>query len=141
MPIKTKPINVIAEKYVRKAQTAGPDYEAGVKDPKRDWATATSGASDSYIAGVTAAIGQGRFQSGVNKAGTQKWQAKALAKGVSRYPTGVAAAKNDYQTGFSPYLSTIQGIDLPPRGPKGDPGNYNRVTVIGQALHAQKVGS
>lgn len=141
MPIKTKPISDVAEKYVRKAQAAGQDYASGVRNPRADWQTQTANAAGNYQAGVTAAIGRGAFQAGVAAAGTSKWQSKAISKGVPRYPTGVAAAKDDYTKGFAPFLSIIQNLNLPPRGPKGDPGNYARVAAIGTALHAAKVGS
>ena len=140
MPIKTKSMSDIAEKWVRKAQGAGQDYAAGVRSPKADWQSQTAAAAPNYAAGVTAAIGRQAFEKGVSAAGTQKWQAKAISKGVPRYPTGVAAAKDDFSKGFTPFLSVIQGVDLPARGPKGDPGNYARVTAIGQALHNAKVG-
>lgn len=140
MSIKTKNLSDIAEKFVRKAGLATQDYKAGVANPSKDWQTETSAASSSYDAGVTAAIGRGAFQSGVAAAGTQKWQRNSIAKGSVRYGPGVAAAKDDYSKGFAPFLSIIQGLTLSPRGPKGDPTNYNRSAEVGQALHAAKVG-
>jgi len=140
MPIKTKNLSDIAEKFVRKAQGAAQDYKAGVTSPSKDWQTETSAAAASYAAGVTAAIGRGAFESGVSAAGTQKWQRNAIAKGSVRYGPGVAAAKDDYSRGFAPFLSIIQGLSLSPRGPKGDPSNYARSAEVGQALHAAKVG-
>jgi len=140
MAIKTKSITDIGEKWVRKAQAAGQDYKAGVDNPSKDWGTETAAAAPSYAAGVTAAIGRNAFQTGVQKAGTQKWQRKASQVGTARYGPGVTAAKNDYQTGFTPFLSIIQGLTLSPRGPKGDPQNYTRSQEVGQALHNAKVG-
>ena len=140
MPIKTKSLQEISEKFVRKGGAAGQDYAAGVKNPKKDWQAETAAASGNYAAGVTAAIGRGAFATGVNKAGSAKWQRNAIAKGVTRYPAGVLAAKPDYEAGFGKYLTIIQGLDLPPRGPKGDPGNITRVSAIAAALHAAKVG-
>ena len=140
MPIKTKNLSDIAEKFVRKAQGAAQDYKAGVTSPSKDWQAETTAAAPSYVAGVTAAIGRNAFQNGVSNAGTAKWQRNAINKGAVRYGPGVAAAKDDYQKGFAPFLSIIQGLNLSPRGPKGDPANYNRSAEVGQALHAAKVG-
>ena len=141
MAIKTKNLSDIAEKFVRKAQAASQDYKAGVTSPSKDWATETSAAAASYVAGVTAAIGRDAFQLGVSNAGTQKWQRNATTKGAVRYGPGVAAAKEDYTKGFAPFLSVIQGLTLSPRGPKGDPANYNRSQEVGTALHNAKIGA
>lgn len=140
MPINTKNLSDIAEKFVRKAQNAAVDYKAGVSAPSKDWQAETTAAVPSYNAGVQAAISRNAFGSGVSKAGTQKWQRGAINKGSVRYGPGVAAAKQEYQDGFAPYLSVLQSLNLAPRGPKGDPGNYTRVQQVGDALHAKKVG-
>jgi len=136
-----KPTAVSADKWVRRAGQAGPDYARGVQNPRTSWAEATSAAADAHAAGVQQAISEGRFEKGVSKAGNAKWQRKATSIGAQRYGPGVAAAKSDYETGFSPYAAVIQGVTLPPRGPKGDPRNYERVKQIGDALHGAKTGA
>ncbi len=140
MPIKTKALSDIAEKFVRKAQAASQDYKSGVTNPSKDWATETGNAAASYVAGVTAAIGRNAFSTGVANAGTPKWQRNAVSKGSVRYGPGVAAAKDEYSRGFAPFLSVIQGLNLPARGPKGDPGNFARSQAVGEALHSAKIG-
>ena len=129
----------IAEKWARVTPGRAPDYEAGVKNPKKDWETQTLKAADAYREGVQAAISEGRFEKGVRKAGTSKWQTKAVKLGVPRWGPGVAAAKDAYEKGFAPYRDIIERIELPPRRPKGDPGNIDRVRVIAMALHEAKV--
>lgn len=81
------------------------------------------------------------FSKGVTKAGTGKWQAQAVAKGVSRYPQGVAGAQSAYQAGFEPYANVIQSTTLPPKFAKGDPRNLQRVTAMSQALRSAKTQS
>lgn len=129
-----------AAKWARNAGNAAPSYKAGVTSPKRSWAQATADAADAYTQGVTQAASSGRFAAGVAKAGDGKWQRKAAQVGASRYAGGVQAAQGDYQAGFAPYAQVIQGVTLPPRGPKGAPGNYQRVQAVGDALHQAKVG-
>src|SRR5271166_2779602 len=90
MAIAVKDIGTIAAKWSQRAQAAGPDYTAGVKAPSTDWATATSASAQSWSQGVQQAVTDGRFSSGVTKAGTAKWQAGAVNKGAARYPQGVA---------------------------------------------------
>ncbi len=134
----TKPLAQVVEKYKRRASQASPDYLAGVKAPKKDWATETAAASENYGAGVSAAIANGSFEKGVQAAGTPKWARKAVAVGAGRFGPGVAAAAPDYSEKMGKVLSTIEGISLPPRGAKGDPRNYARSQAIGEALNAAK---
>ncbi len=140
MPAVT-PIAVSSDKWVRRAGQAAPDYERGVNNPRTSWAEATAAAKDAQAAGIQQAITEGRFEKGVAKAGNAKWQRKAATLGTQRFGTGVAAAKADYEGGFTPYVGVIQNITLPPRGPKGDPRNYDRTKIIGDALHAAKIGA
>jgi len=124
----------VADKWVDVASRAGPYYEAGVKAPRRAWDEATIAAAPTWEQGVTAAIQAGRFKAGVSIAGMGKWQSKAATLGVSRYPEGVRAAKEDYARAVAPYLDEIEAITLPPRGPRGDPKNLDRVRAIADAL-------
>lgn len=136
-----KSVAVAADKWVRRAGQASQDYARGVQSPRKSWQEATSEAAEAQAAGVQQAIAEGRFEKGVQKAGNGKWQRKASTLGAQRFGPGVAAAKADYESGFSPYASVIQGVSLPPRGPKGDPRNYERTKAIGEALHEAKVGA
>lgn len=133
--VATKPLDQVVDKWQRKVAAAGPDYIAGVNNPKADWQAETSKAAGRYKQGVTQAAAEGRFEKGVAKAGTEKWKRGATGKGADRWPTGVAAAVSDYSSGMGEVLNTIGGVTLPPRGPKGDPANYARVQAIGTALH------
>lgn len=139
MAIKIKSGAAIAEKFAAKGAAAGKDYSDGIASPRRDYATATEAASGTYAAGVQGAIANDSFAKGVRSAGTQKWQRKAAGVGSRRFPEGVTAAKGDYQQGVQPYLDTIAAVDLPPRGPKGDPGNNQRVAIIAAALRQRKL--
>jgi hypothetical protein len=139
MAIKIKSGAAIAAKFAAKAGAAGKDYSDGVASPRRDYATATAAAAETYASGVQQAIVAGSFEKGVAKAGTAKWQRKAAGVGAQRFPQGAQAAQGDYQAGVQPFLDTIAALDLPPRGPKGDPGNINRVSVVANALRARKV--
>jgi hypothetical protein len=136
-----KSVSVASDKWVRRAGQAGPDYAKGVANPRTSWAEATSAAAESQAAGVQQAISEGRFEKGVQKAGNAKWQRKATSVGAQRFGPGVAAAKADYEAGFAPYAAVIQGVTLSPRGPKGDPRNYERVKQVGDALHSAKTGA
>ena len=125
--------------WKRRSAASVPDYEAGIRNPKKDWAQETAAAEDNYNTGVTAAISRKAFGKGVRDAGTAKWQSNAIAKGTVRWSQGIAAAEQNYVEGFAPYAQVIQNTTLPPRGPKGAPENIERVRIMAGALHDEKV--
>ena len=138
---RIKSISEIAKKYSEVTPGRTAYYKSGIEHPKKDWEDETAGAEDAFEAGIADAISRKAFGSGVRDAGTEKWKRKALEVGVSRWGPGVRAAGDDYSKGFAPYRDVIEGVTLPPRGRKGDPRNYERVTAIGKALHDRKIGA
>lgn len=138
--IRVKDIGSLAKKFTRNAGAAAGDYTEGVKSAGADWQANTAASADNFAAGVQAAISDNRFARGVAAAGSAKYTQRASTLGAQRYPTGVAAAEGDWAKGAQPYLQTIAGLVLPPRRPKGDPGNAARAQAVASALRAQKVG-
>lgn len=134
-----KGLDRISEKWARVSQASQPDYEAGIRNPRTDWAKATAAASENYKMGVQQAINQNRFAKGVEKAGSAKWQENSISKGPARWAEGINLSRNQYEKGFAPYREVIERTTLPPRGPKGDPKNIQRVAVIADALHKKKL--
>jgi len=134
-----RPIGSVASKWAQRAGTAGPQYADGVKAPKYDWATNASAGQANWEAGTQAAAVAKSFGKGVAKAGTAKWQSKAVSKGTQRYGPGVADAQPDYQSGFEPYANVISSTTLPPKFAKGDPRNVQRVQVMAAALRKAKM--
>jgi len=134
-----KPMDRITDSWKRRSAASTPDYEAGIRDPKADWATETAAAEKNYNNGVQAAMSRGAFGKGVKTAGTSKWQKMALEKGTARWAQGIAMAEGAYVEGFTPYANVIANTKLPPRGPKGDPKNIERVRVMADALHKEKI--
>lgn len=136
-----KDVSRIAQKWARVAPQRTQDYTEGVSAPRRDWAASAAAAQDTHIAAMQRAATQKSYSKGVRAAGTAKWQQRALAKGPNRYAEGVSIAEPDYRSGFAPYAETIARTTLPPRYPKGDPRNLERVKAIASALHQRKVGA
>jgi len=128
-----------AAKWKQRSSAAQADYSAGIANPRRDWAEATAAAEESYMQGVQAAISSGRFGKGVRRSGSAKWAAQSKTLGAQRFAQGVQASGDNYQRGFDPYRQVIENINLPERGPKGDPRNIERVRLIDDALHAAKL--
>jgi hypothetical protein len=127
------------KRWVNRASVATPDYVSGIQNPRNDWAQATKAAEGSWAQGVQAAASSGAFGKGVQKAGSGKQIAKAIGKGAQRYAAGVADGQSDYETAIAPFLQTIESTVLPPRGPKGDPRNLDRVKAITVALRNKKL--
>ncbi len=134
-----KPLSQIVDKWSRRASVAGPDYEAGVRQPKQDWATATAEAADRYSQGVQEAIANDAFSKGVEDAGTSRWQQGAVSKGVQRFAPGVNLAKPRYQEKMSKVHAVIQATTLPPPGPRGSDQNIERVRAMNRALREAKL--
>lgn len=131
---RVKAASTIAEKWQRVAPTRQQDYEAGIKDPSVDWQRATEASRESFEAGVQEAIQRGAFQRGVAAAGNARWQEKTVNVGAGRWTGGIRAAATDYEKAMEPVVQVIERTVLPPRGPRGDPRNYQRAEAMGRAL-------
>lgn len=134
-----KDLGQAGAKWKRMAAAATPEYKFGVEHPRKDWATETKAAEGAYEAGIAASLADKRFGKGVDRAGTSKWQQGAIEKGVSRWAQGVGVSQAAYEQGVKPYFDVISRITLPKRGPKGDPNNIQRVAILAEALHAEKL--
>jgi len=134
-----KPLSKIAEKWVGNTRQATGAYSDGVKLTPKLWDEETIAATGRYEAGIQQSIADGRFENGVARVGHQKWKSKTLAKGPTRWIQGVGLAEPDYAAGFGPYRAVIESLQLPPRGGAGDPANLDRVRIIAEALHAEKL--
>lgn len=136
-----KSLSAIREKWQRVTPQRTEDYKIGVQNPKRDWEAETIAAKDNWKAGIDAAAGKDLFAKGVSKAGSKKWQERALAKGPGRFAEGVYIAGPDYERGFAPYREAISRVDLGPKFPRRDPRNLDRVKKVVAALVAEKLGA
>ena len=128
----------IAEKFVRVTPTRSEDFLSGVSNPSIDWSQATVAGAAAYEQGLQQSIAAKRFNKGVAKAGTAKWQAKTIQKGGQRWAPGVQESGPDFQAGFEPFAQVINNTTLPQRFSRGDPRNLQRVAAISSALAAAK---
>jgi hypothetical protein len=131
---KTKGVTNTVDKWQRRSAVAAPDYTNGVNNPRVPWDQATKAAEANYRAGVTQAATEGRFGKGVARVGNEKWVKGATVKGPARFVEGVTVGAPNFQDRINQVLTTIEGVTLPARGPKGSPQNYQRITPIGEAL-------
>ena len=139
MAIKVKPIEQSMTKWSENASRASAEFAANAEAAADEWARNTGAASGNYHQAVTAAGIQERFRRGVARAGAAKFARKIRDVARDRFAPGVSAATEDYKAGAEPYMSTLAGITLSPRKPRGDPANYRRVEEIGKALNAKRL--
>lgn len=130
----------IAKKWASVTPGRAGYYKEGVMAPKKDWAERAKAAETAYEEGVTAAIGRKAYGAGVDAAGTAKWKRKATDVGAGRYGPGVRVAEGDFRTGYDPYRNKILELGVLPSYPRGDPRQYEKVKLIGDALHNLKIG-
>jgi hypothetical protein len=137
--VAIRSVDDIAKKWTDVTPGRAPYYEAGVKAPKKDWETETTNAAPTYKSAVQAANIDKLFSGGVKRAGKEKWERKATTVGVARYGPGIAAASEDYKTGFAPFQAEIAATDIPAKKPRGSSENYERVKKIGDALFKKRL--
>lgn len=128
----------ISKKWAEVTPGRANQYEQGVRNPVRDYAANAQAGNEAWKSGTQAAIARDGFKKGVAKAGTAKWQDRAIKLGPSRFGPGVQAAQGDYESGFAPYREAIAGVALPPRGPRRSPQNLQRVNAMVTALSQRK---
>jgi len=134
-----RPIDTITEKFISVTPGRATQYRQGVENPLRDWEAGATAAQETWKRAITEAAGKGMYGKGIKKAGTEKWKKGATTKGPTRFAEGVLLSKDNYKAGFAPYAEEIARTELPPRGPKGDPTNIQRVAVIAKALRNRKL--
>lgn len=137
--IKVKSIEASTTKWAEKARGASAEFATEAEASAEIWARNTAGAADTYGQAISAAGIKERFRRGVVRAGAAKFARKIREVGADRFASGVDAAVMDYKAGAEPYYSTIAGLTLSARKPRGDPANYRRVEEIGKALNAKRL--
>ncbi len=138
--VKSRSAAQAAQKWKERASIAGPDYEAGVRNPKKSWSGAAIAQEGAYEQGVQAGIARKAFGKGVRETGDEGWSKGAIEKGVARFGPGVALAEEKYNSEMGKVISTIERTSLPARGPRGDPRNMERSNKLAAALHKMRTG-
>jgi hypothetical protein len=140
MPIKIKSAGAIAKKWADVTPARSRQWEEEIKaTATEDYAAPAIAAAPIWEQGVMEAAARGGYAKGIEEK-KDKWKRKALAVGTARFGPGVRAAEQDQAAGFAPYREVISALTLAPRGPRGAPGNYERVREVGEALHRKRVG-
>lgn len=136
-----KPLSSIADKWNRRASSAGQEYSDGIASPRRPWAASTKAAEAIYEQGVQAAIARKAFGKGVDRAGDAKWKERSESLGSGRFASGVSVSQDEYAKGFARYHQVLSSLTLPPRNTKGSPSNLQRVAAVATALRNAKTAA
>jgi hypothetical protein len=136
---KVPDLSRVAAKWQQNAGAASPAYAEGVQNPKNDWQRRTLAAADNYKVATQKAISEGRFAKGVQKVSSDDQIQASVQKGTARYGQGIALAGPDFAAGIEPVLQVIAATQLPPKKPKGDPSNIQRVAALAAAQHQAKL--
>jgi len=137
--MKIKSLDKIASKWAEVTPGRAAYYEEGTTGKGGAWETGAKAAEGNWKTGVAAASAAGSFGKGVGRAGGAKYESGIRDKGVARWPQGVSVGGPNYNKGFGAFHSVLSALTLPPKGPKGDPKNLERVRTIMTALRAKKV--
>ena len=137
--VAIKSLDKTVSLWSKRAAAARDEYLEGVQAPRKDWEEETKAAANRYEQGLQDAFANDSFTKGVSKAGTARWKKRATEVGPGRYSEGVRGAEPEFRSGFSPFHSRIAATTLPPRGPKGSPENIERVRIMAEALHDEKL--
>lgn len=137
--VKVKAVADVAKKWGEVTPGRSAYYQTGAAAAGGDWETNTGNAAPNYKAAVSAGNIDKLFAGGVKKAGATKYTRKVAAVGVARFGQGVTAAVDDFQSGVEPMLSTIAGLTLSARQPRGSVANLQRVSTIADALHKKRL--
>lgn len=137
--MKVKEIGASTTKWGENAGRSAVEYADRAEAAAEDWARETGKAADTFGQAITAPGIKERFRRGVARAGAAKYARKIRDVARDRFAPGVAAAISDYTAGVEPYFSTLAGLTLSQRKPKGDPANYKRVEEVGKALNAKRL--
>lgn len=106
-----KSVTDAVSKWQQRVQQSGPFYQAGVQNPQVDWAGPAVAAADRRNAGLQQAIADGRIDAGIQRAGTNKWRAGAISKGVQAWTTNTPKAAPNYQRGLQQVYGYFQAAD------------------------------
>ena len=139
MAVKVKPIAEVAAKWAEVTPARSSYYEKGAVGAGADWEKGATGAAAAFASAVSAGNIKQMYAGGVRKAGAAKYDRKVKDVGVGRFGAGVTAAVGDYSSGVDPYLSTIAGLTLTTRAPRGSAVNLQRVAEIATALTKKRL--
>ena len=138
--IKIRPRDKLAERFKKKVTEAAPDYEFGVKNPKKGWLEQFLDAADVIAEALRKVAELQLFAKGAERVGQRKWSENTGRKGPVRWKDETPKSADAWKAGFEPFASALDGFVLEKKRPKGDPYNIDvRVKPVVSALVNKKL--
>lgn len=99
------------DKYVNRASVAAPEYEEGIKHPRRSPTGEAIKKADQWRAKMQDPKTLENYKAGLAYAGDAAWEKGALEKGVVRYAAGVALGAAKYAEFAGKFASHLAGAE------------------------------
>jgi hypothetical protein len=127
----------VAQKYSRRVSQAQPDYEAGVKNPKRSWSQAYKDSETRMANAYSQALANGKMRRGVDRVGDQGWQQAAISK-ASRYAQSAQTAGAKYAERVADIIAAGEAGASASRQIPGDTfeGRLERMSANARAINS-----
>jgi len=123
--IRIRPREKLKERFVKKVREAIPDYEFGIKNPKKNWLEEFLAAAEMIADAIRKMAEEKRFAKGAERVGQAKWAGNTARKGPDRWKTETPQSGDSWRSGYEPFASALEGLVIGPKRPKGDPYNID----------------
>jgi len=134
--VKVKSIDKAKRNYKGAASTAAARYKEAIDGI--DWQGPALEAQALYEEQMMRAEVLARRASGIQKVSNSEMQTAMREKGAPVIGSRMAAADGKWGTGWSPYRSALEAVDLPPKTSDAMTNIDNRLKPIVAALVAKK---
>lgn len=133
----------ITEKWARNTSGAMESFKAGVQAVTTSPTAAAAQASDRYLTGVQNAVSSGRWAAALNSVSLADWQNAMLTKGAARIAGGVTAAKakfSAFMNKWMPYEAQLSArIKTMPKGTLADSKARSDFSIEYNAAFARRL--
>ena len=136
---KIMALEKIGKKWSSRSQQAGPEYDEGIADPKKQWKDGASGGKKNFNAAMTKVVSEDRYAKSIDEKAQAKYVARTKMFGRRHYEEVVQVSQMAHVEGYAPYHETFISLTQSERFPKGDPRNNRRVDDVTVAYHKKKL--
>jgi len=137
--VETKPVDKVVNKWRDRASIASTEYAENAIENASKWLRNLKENKKNWKDAMQEVLSKNLWEQAIDKLTEQDYVNGIKEKGANRYSDGINKSVDKYQERMTKVLQFMQGIKLPPRGPKGSDQNFERVKVLGKALHDAKV--
>ncbi|NVM22450.1 MAG: hypothetical protein HWN68_11800 [Desulfobacterales bacterium] len=96
------------DKWEERIKISGKYMKEGIQNPRADWLERVKATESKRDAGLRAAMDDGRITAGAEKAGTRRWQDRAMKIGVPHWETEAPKSGDRYESSIGPVISCVE---------------------------------